>query len=108
MDPFANRLRKVPSTFGLEPRKSGSAHKSLHTLDFDIASISEIYLIKSLRTIRDVTYDHFCILYNIDFPKPKCAKINISFRKIKDIDHRRYMPDVENADFSLKVTQLMN
>ena len=43
--------------------------------------------------------DHFCILCNIDFPKPKCAKVNISIRKIEDIDHGRFVPDLENADF---------
>ena len=87
------------STFSLELHDRRSTHKSNHTLDTVLTRCSELDIIKSLNTIHDVPYDHFCITCIIDFPRPKTTKNNTSFRKINDIDLNCILTEVEQVDF---------
>ena len=87
------------STFSLELHNRRSTHKSNHTLDAVLTRCSELDIIKSFNTIRDVPSDHFCITCIIDFLRPKTTKSNTSFRKIKDIDRNCFLTEVEKVDF---------
>ena len=95
-DPHANQFRTILSTFGLEPHNRGPTHKSNHILDVVITRCSELSIIKSLNTICDAPSDHFCIVCNNDFPRPKSTKFHI-FRK--NIDLNSFLAEVEQLDF---------
>lgn len=45
----------------------------------------------------------FCIVCNINIPRPEPQNFDISFRKIKDIDIYHFMTDVVQADFGSNI-----
>ena len=42
--------------------------------------------------------DHFLVLSELEFPRPKCVKKKISFRRINKIDLDNLKNDIFNSD----------
>ena len=95
------RFMDILETFDLNQHINRSTHSSGHTLDLVITNRSSSSLIISTSIFSDAPSDHSYIICDVHIPRPKVSKskIQVSSRKLKDIQIESFIKNIQQADF---------
>jgi hypothetical protein len=93
---YATKFCNLLETFDLLQRVRSATHEKGHTLDLVITHPSDL-LIEDLSAIDMQMSDHHWIHCNLPGPKPKTARKEITFRKMKSIDVAQFKADIESS-----------
>ena len=90
----------ILESFDLEQHENFPTHIHGHWLDLLITRTS----CPAVRSVLacDGLSDHFLVLLELEFPRPKCVKKKIPFRRINEIDLDNLKNDILNSDLKTK------
>ena len=94
------RLKEILDFCNLDQYVNSPTHIKGHTLDLVIARASD-NLVKSV-TVDCLMTDHVSILCKLNLRKPPFPKQQISYRKVKDINHDRFAADIKESLSAIK------
>ncbi|KAK6168440.1 hypothetical protein SNE40_020971 [Patella caerulea] len=83
-DSTVNRFKEVLNSFNLKQHVSQPTHKGGHILDLVITRANSD-LIKSLKVEDNLISDHYCVITELIFAKPKPKRTLISYRNTKNL-----------------------
>ena len=98
--PLLLNFRDILDSFDLEQHVNFPTHIHGHWLDLLITRTS----CPAVRSVLacDGLSDHFLVLSVLEFPRPKCVKKKIYFRRINKIDLDNLKNDILNSDLKTK------
>ena len=98
--PTTTKFCDILESFDLEQHVNFPTHIHGHWLDLLITRTSCPAVGSVLAC--DGLSDHFLVLSELEFPRPKCVKKKISFRRINKIDLDNLKNDILNSDLKIK------
>ena len=95
-------LKLKPFLFTSRPNVESPTHVSVsgHTLDLLISHKME-NLVQDITILRGLPSDHFAVIGQINFSRPKQPKRTILYRKLGDIDLERFKQDIRKSSLIL-------
>ena len=93
------RFMDILETFDLNQHINRPTHSSGHTLDLVITNRSSRSHIITTSIFSDAPSDHSYIICDIFHPKAPKTRMQVSSRKLRDIQIESFIEDIQQADF---------
>ena len=95
------RFMDILEKFNLNQHINRPTHSYGHTLDLVITNRSASSVIISTNIFSDAPSDHYYIISDVHIPRPKVSKskMQVSSRKLKDIQIESFIENIQQADF---------
>lgn len=93
----ARKFTETLDIFSLQQHVHQHTHKTSHTLDLVIAREADAGLLQTFWIDETPMSDHFPVHFEVSLPKPEMKKIQITYRKTKNIDIVSFQNDVRTS-----------
>ncbi len=102
-NPHAIKLLDTLDSVGLVQLVTGSTHRAGHTLDLVITRADKP-LVDEITLTDPLISDHLAILFSARLPKPPLHRKTITSRKIRSINHDKFIHDIESSGLLTSTT----